>query len=399
MKKYRSQILVANCFMSLFAILFVTFLSAFMTVHAADIQVANVDTQSQDSFIRIVINLTENTKYNIVNSLQDKKYFYINLYNISKPYKVDSLSIKDKRVSGIRLQYFEEHKILRFVFYTNSNVYYNITNPQSPARIVVDISDKDFIPTEIYKKKIVIIDPGHGGKSLGGRSMKKINGKYVYEKDLTLSMSKKVKKLLDATPNIVTFMTRNDDSYLSLKERIDFSKQYKGDIFVSIHCNDTRGHQVTTAKGVEFFYWNENASTDAAIAYLEELNNDENLDNNIAVNDPKVKNILKNVLEDNLEAQITESSKVCGFLNDSFCETDYFRINNRGIKSARFKVLENYLMPSVLIETGFINNNDDFKNLTSDSFQEIIAKSIYNSIIAYFAKEDPKFQMSLLKVK
>ncbi len=380
-----------------YKLFFILISSFFITSNFAyPVNITDVNYQSTENFLRVVIYLNESADYNIVNSLQDKKYFYINLYNISKPYITTDIAISDQRVSSLKTAYYPEHKILRFVFYTKPTIQYNITALSKPSRLVVDISEKGFAASEIYRKKIVILDPGHGGKSLGGRSVKKVSGNYIYEKDITLKICKKVKEYFEKTQNVTVFSTRDKDDYISLKDRILFSEKYKGDIFVSVHCNDTRGHVFTKAKGVEFYYWNEQGSDDAAVNYLEELNNDETLEIDISSNNSKLRNILTNVLKDKLEQETTESMKFCNFLDDIFRESEYFRVNNRGIKSARFKVLENYNMPAVLVETGFINNSDEIKKLISPEFQDLVARKIFNSINKYFAKEDPKFQPTYL---
>lgn len=390
-------------FLSLFIIFF---LSVYFNQNINAAEVTDIEVQSHSNYLRVIVNINQSVNYNIVNSLQDKQYFYINIYNITKPYKKSELTFQDQRVSGIKIPYYPEHRILRVVFYASPKIQYNITTLSNPARLVIDVTEKGFAPSEIYRKKIVVIDPGHGGKSLGGRSAKKVNDAYVYEKTLTLQMAKKLKALFDSTPNITAYLTREEDkknekgelNYLGLKDRIVFSEKHKGDIFISIHCNDSRGHQATKVRGIEFYYWNETSSNDAAVKYLEELNNDESLDVDISNGNAKLRNLLTNVLKDKLEEWTTESAKFCELLNSSFKESAYYKYNNRGIKSARFKVLENYNMPAVLIETGFINNNDELKKLMSPTFQDMIVGRIFNSVNNYFAKEDPKFQPNSIKV-
>lgn len=362
-------------------------------------EVTDVSWKQEKEYLRIIVNLSNNSNYNIVNSLQEKNYFYINIYEITSSYKFQELPINDERLRSAKSFFYPEHKILRFVFYANASINYNITSVANPPRIVIDITNEGFSPTQIYRKKIVIIDPGHGGLSLGGRSLKKVRGTYIYEKSLTLKIAKKLKELFDSSSNIIAFMTREDDTFVSLKDRLLFSEKYKGDVFASIHCNDTRGYKITRASGVEFYYWNEKGSTDAAVAYLEELNNDKTLEVDLSSNNTKLHNILTNVLKDKLEAETAESTKFCGYLNNAFKDFDYFNLHNRGIKSARFKVLENYNMPAVLIETGFINNNSELDYLMSSDFQQKVAVAIYNAINTYFSMEDPKFQPTLVKTE
>lgn len=245
--------------------------------------------------------------------------------------------------------------------------------------------------TEAKKRKLIIIDPGHGGKSLGARTAKKIKGKYYWEKDLVLGYAQKLKYLIDKSPNLTALMTRNSDEYVSLGDRVDFAQKNEGDYFVSIHLNDAP--KPSSARGVEFFHWADTGATTAAMRYLESLENDQVLPKVSDSQDQRLKKILTGMLKDALEEKKILSASACEFMWQSFQKYSYFKTHHRNpsVKSAHFAVLANYAMPAILIEVGFMSNSQESEYLISDSFQWTTARLIYNGIQYYFAQEDPNF--------
>jgi len=176
--------------------------------------------------------------------------------------------------------------------------------------------------------RIIVIDPGHGGKDPGA-----IGGSAV-EKQIVLKVSLKVKEKLEAAGAIVK-MTRTGDTYPTLDERVAFSKNNYADTFVSIHVNSAT---TTSANGTETFY-----------------------------------NALSNS---------DEEAKLAKYINNEIVKNA--NMNNRDVKKADFKVIKNLAMPAVLVELGFVSNGADRDKLVSDQYAEIFAQSIYNGIVKYY---------------
>ena len=257
--------------------------------------------------------------------------------------------------------------------------------PKYTPSFRVEMKSLDLSP---LKGRKIVIDPGHGGKSRGARSAYKINGRYVWEKDVVLSVSKRLKHLIDASPHLVCVLTREDDYYVSLGERVDFAQNLNADMFVSIHCNAGPGFKPTKARGIEFFCWSERGSRNEALRFLERLENDEN------VASPKERNnqiLFTRLLRDSLTYQKEASYRLCEALDKEFRRYPYFQRYNRGIKEARFRVLANGGMPAVLIEIGFISNKYEARHLVDSHFKGIIARAIFNGINRYFASIDSNF--------
>lgn len=199
----------------------------------------------------------------------------------------------------------------------------------------------------------VVIDPGHGGKDPGAI------GKVSKEKEVTLAIAKELKKSLESRGFRVS-MTRTGDSTLSLEDRANFCTRVGGQIFISIHADAA----ASTARGTGTFS-------------LTPLNAP-------SYNTSKV-----------------EGSKAKGhFWCDNSLYLSYavqrqLGLNikdtpNRGIKRARFSVLRNTNCPAILIETGFISNQLEEKNLNSPTYWKRLAESIATGVVAYKARVKSK---------
>jgi N-acetylmuramoyl-L-alanine amidase len=234
-------------------------------------------------------------------------------------------------------------------------------------------------PTASRKKPLVILDPGHGGWHKGASGT--VSGQTVWEKDLTMSMARKTKALLDSRGRCEVILTRTQDVYMGLYERVQFAEKREGDLFVSIHCNATGNPSARNrARGLEFWYWNKNGSTSAAARELERLENDESGNPGLSQALPRARRLLSSLMADQLEIQALQSRKVAEIMEGVFLRQSYFRQYYRGIHSARFKVLENYMMPSVLVEVGFLTHPTEARLLASNPFQDMAARCMADSI-------------------
>lgn len=152
----------------------------------------------------------------------------------------------------------------------------------------------------------IVIDPGHGGKDPGATS----NG--IKEKDINLKISKALKEEL-LREGFTVKLTREDDRFLSLKERYDIGNNFNGDLFISIHCNSSIN---AYASGTEVFIYN--------------LKNKETKD-----------------LGERIALEISKDLK----------------LKNRGVKEGNFAVLRYTKMKAILIENAFLSNKEDAKKL------------------------------------
>lgn len=182
------------------------------------------------------------------------------------------------------------------------------------------------------KNRIIVIDPGHGGKDPGA-----VSGTAV-EKEIALKVSKLVQSKLQADGAKV-LLTRSGDTYPSLDERPQFATKNSAEMFISIHVNSVGN---TAPKGTETYYSvtsNDNEKEDLALA--------------TSINNQIVKNA---------------------------------NMNNRGVKREDYRVIKNISIPAILVELGFVSNAEDRAKLVNDKYVEIFAQSIYNGIVEYYAR-------------
>lgn len=211
-------------------------------------------------------------------------------------------------------------------------------NPQATSEHIdtskqFDLNDEK---SDLTKKYTVLVDAGHGGNDGGTESSKNTpNGRNnVYEKDVALEISKKVVSKLSQYNDIEVLVTRTDDTYISLLDRMEFANSQNVDVSVSIHLNAESGGN--TATGVETYF--RRGATDGS----KEL------------------------------AEIVQSSII-----------SYVGARDRGVREENYDMVKGVTMPAILIETGFLTNPDEERNLTNDKYQEKLAEGIVQGILSY----------------
>lgn len=192
----------------------------------------------------------------------------------------------------------------------------------------------------------VFLDPGHGGRDPGA-----VAGG-VHEADLNLAVAKKAKTLLVARGYQV-YMSRSNDSYVSLLDRSKIANEQNADLFISIHVNST-GSATTNANGIESYYYEYNPD------YPSKINGD--MHNN--------------------QERIKKSKTLTNLIHDNMIE--YTGANDRGTDGDTFSVVREAAMPATLIELGFINNTKERQKLVTSSYQQKLAKAIADGIDEYF---------------
>jgi N-acetylmuramoyl-L-alanine amidase len=222
----------------------------------------------------------------------------------------------------------------------------------------------------------VAIDPGHGGEDPGA-----VGKRGTYEKNVVLAISRKLKQMLDSDMRVM--LTRNDDFYVPLAERVRKARRVQADLFVSIHADAFRE---SSARGSSVFALSEHGATSAAARWLAQRENAADLIGgvNLDVKDPV---LARTLLDLSQTAQITDSLKVGRDILDGIATHNAL---HRGIvEQAGFAVLKAPDIPSILVETAFISNPDEELMLRSPQHQQRFAVSIADGIRRYFAKSPP----------
>lgn len=233
-------------------------------------------------------------------------------------------------------------------------------------------SPHDEIRDEI---RVVVIDPGHGGRDPGA-----IGPRGRKEKDITLAIAKRVKRILERETSLKVVLTREKDVFLPLDERAEIANKTGGDLFISIHCNYVRQRHIS---GVETYFLSEArteweravaAFENAAIRYEIEQNGD-------------TADVLKYVLMDLAQNHYLRASQaLAGDVHRALVQVTGAR--DRRVRQAGFYVLRGAFMPSVLVEVGFISNRREEKRLSDPRYQEKIARGIAEGIKAYVRQRE-----------
>ncbi len=222
-------------------------------------------------------------------------------------------------------------------------------------------------------KFVVVLDAGHGGKDPGNM------GNGFKEKDIALSIILKVGQALEKYDNIKVVYTRKTDVFVELFERGRIANEANADLFVSVHCNSHNSQ----ASGTETFVLGLNrnetnfevAKKENSVIYLEE--NYEVTYEGYDPNSPESFIGLTIMQEEYLDQSILLADLVQKeFTND-------LKRKNRGVKQMGLIVLHQTYMPSVLVETGFLTNNQEGPYLNSKRGQDDMARAITNAIIEY----------------
>ncbi len=212
-------------------------------------------------------------------------------------------------------------------------------------------NEKNFKKIKSKKKFIVFIDPGHGGKDPGA-----IGQLGTLEKNITLKASILLAKALRKNKNIIPVLSRNKDTYLSLRKRTMLAKKNKADIFVSIHADSSRNKK---ASGISVFSLSDKASDKEAQTLAQKQNDVDNiLGNNNKIEDPLIFGTLIKMFQ---REAMNDSSFLAKNILSNLEKTKL--AVNRGHRFAGFSVLKSYDIPSVLIEIGFLSNKQEEKKL------------------------------------
>lgn len=224
----------------------------------------------------------------------------------------------------------------------------------------------------------VVIDAGHGGKDSGTHNL---SGPKTYEKDVALSVALKLGGYIrEYMPDVEVVYTRKTDIFLELWERTQLANRVQGDVFISIHCN---GVSRTDAYGTETWtigMHKTNAQLEVAKRENSVILLEENYQEKYAGFDPNVPESYI-ALSLNQRSFNDQSLELASNIQEQFRER--VKRRDRGVKQAGFYVISHTVMPSVLVELGFLSNPAEKDFLKSSQGQDYMASAIYRAFKQY----------------
>jgi N-acetylmuramoyl-L-alanine amidase len=234
----------------------------------------------------------------------------------------------------------------------------------------------------------IVVDAGHGGEDPGAKGREGSR-----EKNVTLTIARKLKSIIDNEPNMRAVLTRDGDYFIPLQVRVQKARKVQADLFVSVHADAfIKPH----ARGSSVFALSERGATSTAAKWLAKRENEADLIGGVNL-DLKDRYLAMTLADLSLTAQINDSLKLgkavlleLGGVNS---------LHKHDVEQAGFAVLKAPDVPSILVETAFISNPDEERRLNDEGYQEKMAQAIFKGIKRYFTKNPPLAKSTLASIQ
>ncbi|MEE8574832.1 MAG: N-acetylmuramoyl-L-alanine amidase [Thermodesulfobacteriota bacterium] len=357
---------------------------------------------SNPTYTRVVIDVSGSGNAKYFHHLLKKdpsinvphRRLYVDIYGTIVNKMLDrKIPIHDGLLKGARVGQYKKDTV-RVVLDIESINDYKVFALSDPFRIIIDVTGEGFrksrpaplpivitprpgpgpvkippvVTTTAHKVKKIVIDPGHGGKDPGAVGKRK-----TMEKDITLRVSKMLKKKLKKATGADVLLTRSKDVYIPLEERTAIANTKRADLFISIHVNASPRR---AARGVETYFLDvAHDKRTIAIAARENATTAESTGD------------LQFILNDLIRtANRNDSSNLAVSIQNSLVRTlkkKYSGIKGNGVKGAPFYVLVRTNMPSVLVEISFISNPTDEQRLKTEKYLQTIVDGITAGVLRF----------------
>ena len=236
------------------------------------------------------------------------------------------------------------------------------------------VSKKKVAKQSYSKKKIIVIDAGHGGKDPGaiGRYAK------TKEKKVTLSFAKEIKRYLDKTGKFKVYLTRDKDYFITLGGRVKKSQKLKADLFISVHADSAENRK---ARGLSIYTLSE-TSSDKEAAKLARRENKSDIIGGANFSGA-TGDILKTLISLSQRSTMNSSAHFAEFAIKEMSKNK-IQVKHNSHRFAGFRVLTAPDVPSVLIELGYLSNKYDEKKLNSSYYRKKFSKVLAKIVEEYF---------------
>jgi N-acetylmuramoyl-L-alanine amidase len=409
------------------AVIIIAFFLNPLAAASVSSQLVNVRYSSSKKCTRIVFDLSKATRFKKYLS-DDQQSLFIELLNCDNAAQKDLITLKDSFIDQVKIDCKKNPCGLLIRISLEQPAGYKLFTLKpditSPYRLVVDFSEPKSHPgekpksaglgksvstekstglgksarreksvatgksggmEEKDKKRIVVIDPGHGGVDPGA-----VNRDGTQEKDIVLQIARELKNYLEQrAPYIQVHLTRDGDYFIPLRNRIKIAQKYRADLFISIHTNASTKKEV---HGASVFYISETGASDKASDLLAARENSSDLIAGVKLSEDKLVNT---ILIDLVQTYtINESIQVCNATLKGLLESGF---QSQGIRCANFAVLKSPSIPSALLEVGYITNQHDEEKLLSKKIRQQIALNLAQSVMTYLPageEEEPMVSQS-----
>jgi len=366
-------------------------------VNAASVE--NVRAYRAPEYTRLVFDLSETVEHQVF-SLENPDRIVVDLTNADLKADFASLDLSDTPIATIRSAP-RDGKDFRVVFDLHSKAqprsFLLEPNQQYGNRLVIDFYDQGGNSTSTstpvvrrsseevdnLKRDIVVaISAGHGGEDPGA-----IGANRLQEKKVTLAIAREVEKQIKNTPGYKAVMVRNGDYGMTLKERTRIAHSNNADFFIAIHADS---YKSSSARGATIYALSQRGATSEQARLLAEKENAADLIGGVGkVSLDDKDEVLRSVLLDlsmtaSIAASLEAGEKIISSLGN------VTRMRRTTVEQANFVVLRSADIPSLLVESGYITNPTDAKNLDSSAWRQRFAAAIVNGITSWFYETPPR---------
>lgn len=255
-------------------------------------------------------------------------------------------------------------------------------------RLVVDLFDQEqVVQTSISdvidedRQIVIAIDAGHGGKDPGA-----LGPGEFHEKHIAFAVSKLLAEMVDAHPGYKAELIRDGDYYVPLRERTALAREKRADFFLSIHADAFR---LSSVHGASIYALSAKGATSERARIIAERENQSDLiggAGDLSLKD-KEAGLVDVLLDLSLNATIDTSLNAGEHILAEMGAIT--KLHKKQVEQAGFVVLKSPDIPSLLIETGFITNPEEARRLLTKTYQEKMARAIFNGVRSYFASNPP----------
>lgn len=340
---------------------------------------------------RLVFDLSSTAEYNIF-ALQNPNRLVIDLSDSRVKTQFDELDFTNTPIASIRAaaRNKTDVRVVLDLKNTVSPKSFSLkANEQYSDRLVIDLFDKKRVVSrsveQVVKKKnrkiVIAIDAGHGGEDPGATGPKKVR-----EKVVVFQIAKRIEKLFDQNPNFQGELVRSGDYYLAHRKRSQLARDKQADFFISIHADAFTNPQ---AYGASVYALSTKGATSEAARYLATKENRADLIGGASsLNLGDKDDVLAGVLLDlSMTATLSSSLDAGKYVLKNMGSVA--RLHKKQVEQAGFLVLKSPDIPSLLIETGFISNPKEARQLNSSKYQQRMANAIYDGLVQFYSKHPP----------
>ncbi len=365
-------------------------LAVFLTVLAlaaeAGTTVENVRIWHEKDRTRVVLDLDRPVAHNIF-TLRGPERLVIDLKDSRLASRLKSMPTGTGNVRAIRSGINADGElrvVLDLAQSVRSRSFTTGPNDRYGDRIVIDLQQtgtltpvKRASEARVPGRDIVIaIDPGHGGRDPGA-----VGKARTREKDVVLSISKKLASRINAEPGMKAILIRDRDTYVDHRRRIEIARRQKADLFISVHADAVDDRR---PRGASVYALSLRGASDEAARQLARRENASVGGVSLENTDDDLASILIDLSQN---AALSASLEAGQSVINELAKVGH--VHRRDVQQAGFIVLKSPDTPSILVETGFISNPTEERNLTNRNYQAKLATAVLNGVRNYFYENPP----------